>query len=302
VYAARLAIVLQHMQRTQPGLQMHTMLQKGRSLVKGISAMYASGSSRCAALTAALAVYRASKRLRREHEHSWAVLKRAMVSNRCIEAQRYKTGQASARQKVNYVSMPEILQKLEQLTQEGTFRTDFTAHQRWLLVACCAMLVPKRNDLGSCQLWEHAPAWATAAGSTTNFIELRPRARLVLNRWRKTWAPGAKPVIEKIHPVLAKLLRASLQLFPREWLFLDTRGSPFSRPNSFGVWFKRQCAAVFDGRALSTTLLRHSYVNALDLRMSKAARAAVAKLLLHTPEQTPAYRLNVGAPSTLRSS
>ncbi len=89
-----------------------------------------------------------------------------MVANRCIEAHRYKTGQASTRQKVNYVSMPEIMQKLEQLTQGGQFRTDFTAHQRWLLVGCCAMLVPKQNDLGSCRLWQQAPKWAKAAGST----------------------------------------------------------------------------------------------------------------------------------------
>ncbi len=108
-------------------------------------------------------------------------------------------------------------------------------------------------------------------------------------------------MIEKIHPALAKMLKASLQLLPREWLLLDTRGRPCSRPNSFGVWFKRQCAAVVDDRAFSTTLLRHSYVNALDMRMSKTARVAVAKLLLHTPEQTPAYGLNVGA-AALRSS
>jgi hypothetical protein len=295
VYAARLATVLKRMQQRQPELGMDSMLLQDGRLVRTISALYAPGSSRCAALTAALAVYRANKRLRQQHAHSWAVLKRAMVKNRCVEALRYKTGKASTRQKINYVSIPEIMQKLEQLTQEGAFRTDFTAHQRWLLVGCCAMLVPKRNDLGSCQLWERAPAWATPPGSTANFIELRPRARLVLNRWRKTWAPGAKPVIEKIHPALAKMLTASLQLFPRDWLFLNKQGKPFSLPNSFGVWFKRQCAAVFDGRAFSTSLLRHSYVNSLDLRMSKTARAAVAKLLLHRPEQTPAYRLNVGA-------
>jgi hypothetical protein len=135
-YANRLLTILQHMQRSQPGLQMPSMLQHGRRLVKAIASMYRPGSSRCAALTAALAVYSANKQLRRGYADSWGALKHAMVNNRCIQAQRYKTGEASARQRVNYVSMPQILNKLEQLTAEGAFCTDFTAHQRWLLVGC----------------------------------------------------------------------------------------------------------------------------------------------------------------------
>lgn len=85
-YAARLTSVPQRMQRRQPNLQMHTMLQDGRRLVKTISALYQPGSSRCAALTAALAVYRADKSLRLNQPDSWAVLKQAMAKNRCIEA------------------------------------------------------------------------------------------------------------------------------------------------------------------------------------------------------------------------
>ncbi len=66
------------MLRSQPGLQMPTMLQQGRRLVRAISNMYQPGSSLCAALTAALAVYRANKRLRRDYADSWEVLRSAM--------------------------------------------------------------------------------------------------------------------------------------------------------------------------------------------------------------------------------
>ncbi len=75
---------------------------------------------------------------------------------------------------------------------------------------------------------------------------------------------------------------------------MDSHGQPFTRRNSFGVWFQRQFAAMSDGRAFSTTLLRHSFVDALDLRQSKEARAEIARLLLLKPEQTPSYRLNLG--------
>ena len=272
---------------------MQGMLQHGRQLLRAVDGIYAPGSSRCAALTACLAIYRADRRQQREHADAWAQLKRAMATNRCEEATRYKAHRATPQQRAAYVSMAEIGLMLVRLTAAGAWRSDMQAHQRWVLCGMAALTVPKRNDWGTCWLWEHAPAWATAPGSDTNFVELAPRPRLVLNKWRKTWRPGAKPVVERLPGLLADMLRASLQLFPRDRLFVDARGQPFSCANSFGQWFQRQTAALFEGRWLGTTLLRHAYVNALDLRMSKRARAQVAKLLLHTPEQTPKYRLNV---------
>jgi hypothetical protein len=153
--------------------------------------------------------------------------------------------------------------------------------------------VPKPNDLGSVHLWDRAPDWASSPGSAANFIELAPRPRLVLHCWRKTWRPGARPFVVKLPPLLTKALRASLHLFPRDRLFLDSRGQPFAQPNSLAMWFQPQSAAMFVGRRFSTTLLRHSFCNQLDMRMSKAARAQVARLLLHDAKQTSQYKLNV---------
>jgi hypothetical protein len=111
-YIKHLQTLLAHMRTTRPGLDMRTMLLRGRAVVRAIESRYQAGSSACAALSAVLAVHRMNLRLRRGAGESWSVLKRAMARHRCRESARYKA-HAASHQQVHYVSMKDIADKFQ---------------------------------------------------------------------------------------------------------------------------------------------------------------------------------------------
>ena len=99
---------------------------------------------------------------------------------------------------------------------------------------------------------------------------------------------------------LTQELWTSLQAEPaRRWLFTTKPGLPYTAKN-----FSKWCCSVLQelfGRPLTLTLLRHSYLNAMDWnKLTIAAREDLAADMCHSTEMQDAYRWISGKHHTVR--
>jgi hypothetical protein len=62
---------------------------------------------------------------------------------------------------------------------------------------------------------------------------------------------------------LFKVLKTSLRIHPRQWVFVDRRGDPY-QDASFNKMVSLELSSLFDGKALSVNLIRHAAAIWLD--------------------------------------
>lgn len=87
--------------------------------------------------------------------------------------------------------------------------------------------------------------------------------------------------IENDIPIeLHKELMESLKSKPRDYLFVNETGLPFTR-NAFSIWSKRLLSKVFETE-MTLTLLRHIYISSLDfIKMTAEERKVISDKMGH---------------------
>lgn len=161
------------------------------------------------------------------------------------------------------VTMDEIRTKYQAL-KEGTL-TPQTA-QHLVLLSCFMNLAPKRADLGNVRLFDTARDIPTDA-SAINYIYLardpayKVKPFLQLNKFKTAkHMPGG--IRENINDALLKDLHASLLAHPRQFLFVDRSGRPYTKNNSYSQYVKRTFEALFGpGKGMGVSLWRHVWVS-----------------------------------------
>lgn len=97
-------------------------------------------------------------------------------------------------------------------------------------------------------------------------------------------------LIRAIPGPLVDVLKASLELIPRNILFVRSDGKPFSSSHSFTVWGGRLLERLFNGRKLGFNGLRHSYISSVDYnRSSPSQLATLARDMGHSEYQQRRY-------------
>jgi hypothetical protein len=89
-------------------------------------------------------------------------------------------------------------------------------------------------------------------------------------------------------------LNASLQRFPRRYLFVSLRDnvSPYNSHDSYGHWCNKTLKALFDRKHINLTMLRHIYISAIDMNnTSRAERMEIARRMQHSETRQQQYRL-----------
>jgi len=117
-----------------------------------------------------------------------------------------------------------------------------------LMVSLYVMQEPNRNDYSPCY-------------NSINCIKLGPKPEVCISYHKTRSSHGTirKPLPEE----LKREIEASVEHFPRNWLFCDARtGRPWS-----AQYFRQVLAKVFQhwlGKRLGASTLRHSFINAID--------------------------------------
>ena len=94
----------------------------------------------------------------------------------------------------------------------------------------------------------------------------------------------------KLPKELFEDLKLSLKTTPRDWLFVNSSGTPYNS-NLYTKWTMRVFASIFK-RPLTVALIRHAYINTIDFNtLSIKDKKEIATSMGHTIETQDRYRL-----------
>lgn len=195
---------------------------------------------------------------------------------------RYKLNSPSDKQREAYVPYKDIVAKRDTLKKGSKER---------LILAMYTHLPPLRSDFNKVfiykkehQTYEH-----------DNYIILLDKkgqnklssSVLVLNEFK---TKKKDTYVKALPEELVEEIKESLKLVPRDWLFIDRSGGPYSS-GSFTKWVNRTLKSLF-GKPLTISLIRHSYINNLDFNtLSVKEKEEIAKDMTHTVDTQDRYRL-----------
>ncbi len=215
----------------------------------------------------------------------WKALHKELLA---LEEEAYKRNEpVNSRQVRNYVPFHEIPAKLAQLEAAPDPHATLRQSMQLLLLAFYAHTLPKRSDLGALHVYRGPPRAPQAVLRARNYVVLMPpgaagaaASLLVLHKHKTAKTYGE--TVEVLNAPLQRVLRTSLARWPRDYVFVTNTGGPMCN-NTFSKFVMRTFAALFDGRAAGTALLRHAYVSGLDFnQLSMQARDEIARGMGHT--------------------
>jgi len=241
-------------------------------------------------IAAILAVFRHNEGLKDQQPQAYQEWYAAFQEINGAIDERYKNNEPSARQKEGYVPYDEIVAKRDALPDGSDDR---------LLLSLYTYLPPLRCDFNRLRIYDAEPAAAAAkdaAPAELNYIVLPRRAAgsanvalLVLGEF-KTRAHHAEPLRKELPEPLTEQLRLSVHARDRDWVFTDRSGGPYSAM-SYTKWTGRALARLF-GRPLTVSLIRHSFINTLDMNtLTVAEKEKIAHDMAHTVAMQDRYRL-----------
>ena len=224
----------------------------------------------------------------------WRAFHRELMD---LEEQAYMRNRpVNTRQERNYVSFAEIDARLRQLEASADPHATLRTSMQLLLLSFYAHTLPKRSDLGALHVYVGRPRAPQAVLRAQNYVVLAApgapadaaASMLVLHRHKTAKTYGE--TVEVLNAPLQRVLRASLARWPRDHVFVTDAGAPMCN-NTYSKFVMRTFAALFDGRAAGTALLRHAYVSQLDFnRLSMRTRAEIARGMGHTAEMQSMYK------------
>ena len=247
-------------------------------------------------IAAILAVFRHNEGLKDQQQQAYQEWYAAFQEINGAIDERYKNNEPSARQKEGYVPYAEIVAKRDALPDGSDDR---------LLLSLYTYLPPLRCDFNRLRIYDAEPVAASApaakdaaaaAPAELNYIVLPRRAAgganvalLVLGEF-KTRAHHDEPLRKELPEPLTEQLRLSVHARDRDWVFTDRSGGPYSAM-SYTKWANRALARLF-GRPLTVSLIRHSFINTLDMNtLTVAEKEKIAHDMAHTVAMQDRYRL-----------
>lgn len=179
----------------------------------------------------------------------------ALRKYRQDETKRYKKNDFTDKQVKNLVSWQEVQDRFCELQRDPKVTERQKENQEYLLFAFFLNMYPKRADYGCVRIYQSKPSSSTKG----NYIYFEPKPMLVLNEYKTAGHHGA--IQEPIPMVLAAILEESLELFPRDYLFVSVgTNNPFNN-DSYSHFVKRVFKKHFN-RPMGVSLWRSVYIAA----------------------------------------
>ena len=105
-----------------------------------------------------------------------------------------------------------------------------------------------------------------------------------------------KQIVNDLPAELHRQLILSLQLFPRNYLFVNKHGDPFTR-NGFTKWAVERLFQIFN-KGLTLTMLRHIYISSLDFNIVATKLQAIGLKMGHQLSQQMLYKWKTNPPGS----
>jgi hypothetical protein len=270
-------------------LPLEVVIRKPKRMYELIRQHYPNLQTRKAMASAVKAIYKYNPQLKAELPHSyekWSEMIR-LWDQRILN--RVSTAEPTPREQKHWVTWENILKKRSQLGQNeyGSIRH--------LLLAMYSYIEPARADYGKVLVvFEDQDQQSLHDATDKSYIYLSSQpgsSKLSLSDY-KTGKKYGK--FERILPDdLAAIIRESLRLKPRKYLF-EYEGKPYELKNSFGRFVSRTMETIFDGKRVSVTILRHSFISGLDFNaLTPGELFTHSKNMMHSIATQQLYRRKI---------
>lgn len=201
------------------------------------------------------------------------------------------SSQPTERQMLGWTPLEDIVAMRNQLPYSSPAR---------LLLAMYTDIPSRRNDFSHLRIYKEEPP----ADSTGNYIILPSKGTdvwLVLQDYKTSKI--YKTVKEKLPPRLIRDIRVSLQMQPRDFLFVSTRNQkPYNNEATFDAWVNGTLKRTFK-KPLTLTLIRHAYVTNMSLDdMTPLEREDIARRMGHNRAMQDIYKFRFSRTEVTSSS
>lgn len=214
---------------------------------------------------------------------------------------RYEEGMATDKQKESFVKWEDVVGAYKKLGRKEW------GSKRHLLLAMYVLEEPKRQDYGMVRIFK---GWGAVGKDKDrgNYLVIEcggggsgsgsvgdggVKMTLVLNEYKTA------KVYDKMERVLRKelikVIRDSLKKEPREYLFVDRTGKPYVNDNSFIKFSNRVLEEVFDGKPVTVSTLRHSFIEYMyRMGTTHKQRVEMSKSMGHSITMQSQYAFEIG--------
>lgn len=259
------------------------VLTHPRDMLRVIIARYSNLQTRKALVAAVKAVFKYVPELNErygDHKRTWheafQQLDRAIFGN-------VSTAEPSPRELENWVSWKAVQNKLRELSVTSYASTEH------LLLSMYSMIEPLRADYGNVKLVRRPVMDDVKEG---NFISLPPaQPQLTLNEYKTAGRYGQ--FRRDLPAALVDVISKSLETNPRQYLFVDESGRPYTNKNSYARFANRLLEKIFKKR-FTIRMLRHSFISNIDFNETTPGQLMQhSHNMLHSIAQQQLYRRKV---------
>jgi hypothetical protein len=262
---------------------LETVVSQPHAVIPMIVKAYANPQTQKALIAAVLALFKhipgvaARFATQREHWH------RAFMSLGQKILDRVATAEPTDRELENWVPWKCVLEKQQSLSTSAYGSMDH------LLLSMYSLIEPLRSDYGSIRLLRRTVPTSQMRG---NYVSLPPaKPELVLNDYKTKTSYGQ--FRRALPDELVRVIQKSVELQPREHLFVNESGESYGKKNSFTRFANRAFERLF-GKKFTIRMLRHSFVSSLDFNETTPAQLMQhSRNMLHSMSQQQLYRRKV---------
>lgn len=234
--------------------------------------------------TAVCSLYTMHPTFLKEHQDEYKEWSKYLKQYNKQKRDEYEEMNMNENQNKAVITYDEVKAKFCEMAHDPETSTDMKANLQYVLLGMFLSIKPKRADLGD--VYVSLSGKIPKSYTSKNFILLEndTDAKLVLNQYKTKKIYGT--LVESLPPEIAKVIRQSIELFPRKHLFVgligDGKGKPYSN-NSYSQFVIRTCEALF-GRKMGVAGWRHVFIGQhVDFNYGdRKAMAEAARLSGHS--------------------
>jgi len=159
-----------------------------------------------------------------------------------------------------------------------------------LLISLYTMIPPVRADFSNTHIYFNADD-AKGRAPEDNYIVMDvDRPEIVLKKYKTKNVYG--DIIIPIPNALYAEITMSLNAKPREYLFTDHLGNPYSKKQTWNIWANRTLKKVTKNDNFSITMFRHIYLSRSDLDLgnkTRKQRKEISSVMGHSLDMQDRY-------------
>ena len=273
---------IERLNTLEKGLEkdIYEVIKGAKASIAWIRKNYKSDITQKTLFSLVLSLYRYLPGLKEKFASSHAAwLEAFQTVDKAIE-ERYNQNEPTQKQREGYVSFDAIVKKRDALAKGSIER---------LLLGMYTHIRPMRADYNQVRLYKSA----VPAKHEPNYITLkRNGCHMHLEEYKtaKTYGPYELDLPAE----LCSELHASLDKWPRQYLFAMKNDLPFAKSNSYIRWANKTLQTLFAPQTTTLTIIRHAYINSLDMnKLTIAERMEEARLMGHSKNVQEIYRLQM---------